>query len=276
MIAPNFTFCRGREHKTTIFSFCLLARTIPFNVIFWFEHWILVLKCYRDFRERGNRTTAEINFTKVTTFVIKRIHVSDESWISLHPPYKLHKYQNPQLDWCDINAGTSHTAIAEHNVACSHCRSTEFTHWTAFLDTRPFWKLWHSVKRVKQRLKCLNHAWIQQHIQKLQRISCCLFNLTETDIFCFNTPSSTRRTFCSTSTLHDLLFKILRKGAIFVYEEMLNRCIAIFISCDFILFHSRPRITRTRIYEIARSVYLQLYLHFSQQNCFHNKYNELY
>lgn len=60
----------------------------------------------------------------------------------------------------------------------------------------------------------------------------------------------------STSTLHDLLIKISRKGAIFVYEEMLNRFVAIFISCDFILFHSRPRITRTRVYEIARSAYL--------------------
>ena len=110
VIMLNFTFCRGRENKTTTFFFCLLARTSPFVAIFWFEYWILVLKCYREFRERGNRTTAEINFNKVTTFVIKRIRVSDESWISLHPPYKLHKYQNPQLGRCDINARTSHTA----------------------------------------------------------------------------------------------------------------------------------------------------------------------
>lgn len=34
----------------------------------------------------------------------------------------------------------------------------------------------------------------------------------------------------STSTLHDLLIKISRKGAIFVYEEMFNRFVAIFIS----------------------------------------------
>lgn len=34
----------------------------------------------------------------------------------------------------------------------------------------------------------------------------------------------------STLTLHDLLIKISRKGAIFVYDEMLNRFVAIFIS----------------------------------------------
>ena len=169
---PKLTFCRGWEHKTTNFFFCSLAGTSPFVVIFWFEYWILVLKCYREFRERGDRTTAEINFNEVTTFVIKRVHVSDESWSLLHPPYKLHKYQNPQLGRCDIIARNEERAtlqVAEHYIACSHFRSTEFTYLK--LDM-----LWHSVKRVKQcHVKYLNHAWPQQHIQKLQRISCNLF-----------------------------------------------------------------------------------------------------
>ena len=31
---PEFTFCRGREHNTKTFFFCLHARTSPFVVIF--------------------------------------------------------------------------------------------------------------------------------------------------------------------------------------------------------------------------------------------------